>query len=396
MNVGSPSDGEKDQVKLNQQTSGPPSGNPPRAWPPKDQPTPGNAPSQAPPPAPPPAQTPSPSPPAVAPPSTTPETPDIGVGKPNIGVELEDQKAAPQPSPDKLEEKPTISVSTSEVKIPPPPASVPPPATPTEPRPSPPAEKAPEASKIEVQTSDIPIKTYDQTKTTEQPTPTSVPPAMPVNPQPMPSTPVPPVKSSTSPTTTIAVLAILALISGAGGGFFGFRSWDKLKTSASVENLPEATLTATATSQESPSANGNLQTYTSTLYNFSLKYPQNWEVSTTEPTAETIVFASDRESLSGDPSGYRIEINFQDANGMTLKNWVEANAVATNETKAATEITVDGQSAFQQELTKIRPAVATYIERPGKIMIVTFTAPSNLMSEGGDWYNDLINSIKLT
>lgn len=136
-------------------------------------------------------------------------------------------------------------------------------------------------------------------------------------------------------------------------------------------------------------------TYSSTLYNFSLKYPNGWLASTTSPTAEEIVFAANNESLAGALTGFRIEINFQDANGKTLKSWVEANAVATNEKNAAKEIIVDSHTAYQQELTNNQPAIATYLSRGEKIMIVTYTAPAEEMGDGGAWYNNLINSIKL-
>jgi len=383
MNTGTPTPNEKDQVKLNQRTSGaeaPKDTSPPQ--------TPAVPPSSSPPPptvVPPPpiaSSTPMPpSPPPTPPPPPTPtkEEQEIGVGKPNIGVELEAEKPAETPVA---------------------------PPTPAKPVPIAPAES--QTGKIEVQTSDIPIKTYDQSKTTEQPTPppkgapSGPKPAIPVSPvtSSTPTTPGvaptnPPVKASTgSPAVMITVLAILALILGGAGGFFGFRTWDHLKTSASVEKSPEATLTAT--SSEEPSLDvSRWQSYTSTLYNFSLKYPNGWVASTIEPSAETIVFAANNDSLGADPSSFRIEINFQDANGKILKSWVEANSTATNEKTKAQEINIDGQTAYQQELTNTRPAVATYLERPDKIMIVTYTAPADQMSEGGDWYNNLINSIKL-
>lgn len=192
------------------------------------------------------------------------------------------------------------------------------------------------------------------------------------------------------------VLAILALVIGASGGFFGFRYWDRLKTSASETTVSPSPSSATLSAEESPSLDVSLwSTYSSTLYNFSVKYPNGWLASTTSPTADDLVFAVNQESLAGALTGFRIEINFQDANGKTLKSWVEANAVATNEKNAAKEITVDTQTAYQQQLTNNQPAMATYLSRGEKIMIVTYTAPAEEMGDGGVWYNNLINSIKL-
>jgi hypothetical protein len=314
----------------------------------------------------------------------------------------------------KAAETATISVSSSKIDIPDQsqteeniPVSAPsaPSASssaPASPSPTPPVSPPPSPGKIEVAATDIPIKSYDQSRTREQST-ADLPktPAAPAWTNP-PTGPTQPTGGTTdqissgSPAATITVLAILALILGASGGFFGFRYWDRLKTSASEIAASPSPSSPSSTAFESPSLDVNLwPTYSSTSYNFSLKYPNGWLASTTSPTAEDIVFAENQESLAGDLTGFRIEINFQDANGKTLKSWVEANAVATNETKPAKEITVDGQTAYQQELTNNQPAVATFIARGEKIMIVTYTAPAEEMGEGGDWYNNLINSIKL-
>ncbi len=292
---------------------------------------------------------------------------DMGVGNPKIGVELEESK--PNQSP----------------------TSAPTPDKPQE-----------EEAKIEVAATDIPIKSYDRNRTSEQPTagPVPVSPALggpSIAPMTSPPPPAgnPPVKvTSGSPTAIVTALAILALVIGSFGGFFGFRYWDNLKTSASEANAsPSPTITA----PESPSLDVNAwSSYTSNLYNFSLKYPNGWFASTTDPEAQTLVFASDQETLDGDLTGFKIEINFQDANGKTLKSWVEANSVTINERSKAQEITVDGQTAYQQTVSKPQPSVVTYIARGEKIMTITYTAPPEMLGEGGDWYNNLINSITLT
>ncbi len=385
MNIGSPTqstDDKKDQVKLNQPPP-PPTPSPQAVPPVTPSPTPGS--------------TPTPAPPAPSPPTTgaTPAEDKIGVGNPKIGVELEEKK------PD---ETAKISVSSPKIEIPgqkKEKENVPPPTSP------PPAPKSPpsDEGKIEASTTDIPIKTYDRSRTNEQPTTEA--PKIPVSPtlvsQPAgPGEPPPPAGGAPiktrpgSPATTIIILAILALIIGASGGFFGFRYWDRLKTLASETKVSPSPSSATGAAEESPSLDVNLwSTYSSTLYNFSLKYPNGWLASTTSPTAEEIVFAANNESLAGALTGFRIEINFQDANGKTLKSWVEANAVATNEKNAAKEIIVDSHTAYQQELTNNQPAIATYLSRGEKIMIVTYTAPAEEMGDGGAWYNNLINSIKL-
>lgn len=323
------------------------------------------------PPSPPPATPPPPTPgPAPAPPPTTeppqdmgvgnPPT-DMGVGNPKIGVELEEKKAPATPPK---------SEATRE-----------------------------EPAKIEVATTDIPIKSYDQNRTNEPLAPASVPVSPALGGQGAPADPVsappaaPAVKiSSGSPGSIITVLAIMALIIGSVGGFFGFRYWDNLKTSAATESSPSPT----ALASETPSLDvSTWSTYSSTLYNFTLKYPNGWSASTTDPNADSIIFASNQESVTGDLTGFRIEIGFQDANGKTLKSWVEANSVTTNNRNPAREITVDDETAYQQNISKPQVAVTTYIARGEKIMTVTYSAPEEMMSEGGDWYNNLINSITL-
>lgn len=354
MDSGHPTDEEKDQVKLNQQASDQPppqtSTPPPTAVPPE--------PSKSPPPTPEPMPPPKPVPPPPPPPPPLPATPqkplleegpqppDVGVGKPNIGVELEGKK--------------------------------------------------PEEAKIEVQTSNIDIKNYDQ-KPAPQPSGPTPSTEIPVSPAIQPggaaptkqNAPVPPIKASGGPAATIVVLALLALIFGAGGGFFGYRYWDRLKTSASTENTPTP-------STETPSLDTAVwQIYTSTKDNFSIKYPNGWLASSTDPQAEKITFASNKASLEGAPTEYKVEVVFQDSQGKTLKDWVTANSVAIAETKSAKEVTVDGQTAYQQELSKNGQQIATYISRPDKVMIVTYSAASDKFGEGGDWYNKIINSIKL-
>ena len=149
---------------------------------------------------------------------------------------------------------------------------------------------------------------------------------------------------------------------------------------------------------ETPTKDVNLwPTYTSTLFDFSLKYPRGWYAKTTEPEAEVLAFSENKESLESTLTGFKIEIVFQVDNGKTLKDWVEANSVSTGESKKAKEITISEKTAYQQELVKNDPKVATYIAIPSeqKVMVVTYSAPADKFGEGGEWYNNLINSIKL-
>jgi len=354
MNTGTPTDQEKDQAKLNHETSG----------------------------------------------DNT--QPSIGIGTNNIGVEKKLEPTPPEPKPQK---EATITVTPAQVSIPPttssPPAqtpqpSAPPPSPPPASPPPPPPIQPESQEKIEVETTDIPIKTYDKSKTTDQPT--VVAPA--INPPPPPTPPVQsslqkptaPIKNNSGPAATIATLAILALIFGATGGFFGFRYFDRLKTSASTQN----TSTPAVSDNTSPSTEiADWQTYTNSLYKFSLKYPNGWVSNNPDNQSDDIIFASDSASLAAATSGYRVEIVWQDSKGKTLKSWVEANATTTNEKKPVSEITVSGKTAYQQELSNNGPAIASYIELPDKIMIITFTAPDGQLGAGGSWYNKIINSIIL-
>lgn len=380
-----PTQDDKELVEQNQKTSQmtglPPADNPPA----DDLPTPpqspapvGPSPSPPPPPpeparplsevmAEPPKPTPSAAPPPPAPPVPPPSPKEnVGVGTPNIGVENTPTKpTSPAPAP---------------------------PEPPSPPEPIAPPQKEPETDKNKEYKIDVAAYSDDAEDRRREAPP--APNAAPVqvknyqnpDPQVMAGTPQPPVKAG-NPNVSLVVFIVLALIVGSAGGFFGFRYWDKLKTSASVEKTPEAT--------QSPALEGENLSYTSNLYDFSLQYPVGWFASTTDPQAETIAFASNQDTLSGDPTGYKIEVNFQNSNGQTLKKWVEANAAAMGENKKAKEITVSGETAYQQELEKNGPKVATYIERQDKIMLITYSAAEGLFGEGGDLYNALINSIEL-
>lgn len=207
---------------------------------------------------------------------------------------------------------------------------------------------------------------------------------------PLVNNPQPPIPATNVGGKLIAII-ILSLLAGAAGGFFGFKYWDQAKSKASVSNTP----TASQANEEPSTDISKWKMYNSTLYNFSLKYPNGWYTSDIADNAESLVFASNEGSLLNDPTGYKIAINFQNSNGQTLKKWVEANTASIGETTKAKEITVSGQTAYQQELSKNGNKIATYIERPDKIMVVTYSAPNDLFGLGGDWYNNLINSIIL-
>lgn len=246
----------------------------------------------------------------------------------------------------------------------------------------------------------IPIKTYDSNKTTDHTQPPVSAPVInvaPVNPPvnsniPLQTPPIqPPTKSlSKGPAATITILAILALVFGGGGGFFGFKYYDKMKISAS-ENISASPNTDTTTTSE----NG-LKTYTNDFANFSLSYPNTWLINTENPQAEAIALASNAESLSGGtPTGNKIEITFEDLAGKTLKNFVDTKTTALNEKSEIKEIIVDEQAAYQQAQSNIRSAVVTFVERSEKAMLITYTAAEDKLTEGAEIYNNLINSIKL-
>lgn len=284
---------------------------------------------------------------------------NVGVGTPNIGVE----KVAPQPG------IPPLAIDKPEK-----------PTTPPAPQ-----NQNPDNADIEVELDPKPntiqVKHYGQEEASE------IAPAPPEEIQPK-NDPLPPVKASTGPGARIVLLTLLALVLGSAGGFFGYRYYDQVKTTASTP--------ATPTPSQTPSLDTNLwPIYTNTTYKFSLKFPNGWVASTTDPAAESVTFTSNEESLTQTPTGYKIEVVFQDSNGKTLKAWVDDNTITLAETKKPKEIQVSEGTAYQQELSKNGSKIATYIERPNKIMIVTYSAPENLFGQGGDWYNNLINSIKL-
>ncbi|MFA6493335.1 MAG: hypothetical protein WCV58_04310 [Patescibacteria group bacterium] len=412
MNTGQPTQDEKDLVNRNQQINQSstqksddqnqtmPVAPPP---PPPVTPTEQNIPIKTTPPNPPstPVQPPVPNPePENRIPLQQPSEHNVGVGTPNIGVE---EKTTPAPSSLVAPVPPTPAAPPMPE---PEPMPMPTPPTPApKPNPVPPQEETPvlapieenetledqkpkneDENVIEVEDANFQPATPQVPKTPENPQPVQVKNYQ--NPQDAPQVPQPPVKASALNASLMALI-LVALVVGSAGGFFGFKYWDNFKSSASsVEATPTAT--------NSPSLDVNTwSNYTSNLYDFSLKYPNGWQASTTDPQAETLVFASNKESLTGEPTGYKIEINFQNSNDKTLKQWVEANTVATGEKKAAKEITVSNKTAYQQELSKNGPKVATYIERPSKVMVVTYSAPESIFGEGGQWYNNFINSIQL-
>lgn len=338
----------QDEKNLNQTPPAPPP-TPPTPPPPKEPSAMPQTPPPTPNPTPPPANPPPPPEPSKETnniPLQQPSEQNVGVGTPNIGVEEKQEPTPAQQATPNQDKEYTIDVADSNKN----PANQPPPQPPDN-------------------TPALQIKNYQNPS------------------QNIPAAPQPPVKASSN--TSLVIFIILAIITGSAGGFLGFRYYDQTKTSASTETSPQIT--------ESPTLDVNTwSTYTSTLYNFSLKYPNGWATSTTDQKAEALVFASNPESLSDTPTGFKIEINFQNSNDQTLKKWVEANTVIIGEKKTAKEITVSGQTVYQQELTKNGLQVATYLERPSKIMIVTYSAPETLFGEGGDWYNTLINSITLT
>lgn len=308
----------------------------------------------------------------------------LGVGTPNIGVEREDQQSVkppaqsppvtsqPSPATNKLNQTPPIMAAT---------------------------ENMPPKKEDKVEIAD-----YEAYPTTQAPNKSQLPPTgQNASPQDSPitvknyqnpnltNTSRPPIPATAGVGGKLVAIIILALLIGGAGGFFGFKYYDKLKLNASTEET-----TSSSDTTEEPSTDvSKWNIYNSSIYTFSLKYPNGWFSSTDSKDAESIIFASNETSLTAKPTGYKIEVNFQSSNDQTLKKWVEANAASTGENGKIKEITVSGQVAYQQELTKNGPEVATFIERPEKIMVVTYSAPEDLFSIGGDWYNGVINSIKL-
>ena len=318
-------------------------------------------------------------PPPITPVKEEPSKNDIGVGRPNIGVELEESPSSKTPtteSPIELntsETKPTLGDTQANITAPAKNVEAPTPANPDG-------------------SVDIPINRPPATPEPSQniePPPTTPPPTAPPASIP-PSVPTPPIKASPSNAgVLIVILAIFALAAGGLGGFFGFQYLNRLKSSAS-----ELGTSPTPTSTVS-SANTNT-TYTSAKYNFSIQYLSSWFINTTSTQADSIILASNQASLEGTPTGYKVSIDFQSNDGKTLQAWVDSNKVTSGETNNPTQITVSGSPAYQEVLTKNGPAIATYVPLTDQIMIVTYTAPASLYDNGTSLYNQIISSIKVT
>lgn len=394
MDKGQPNSDDLSNVQLNRAASNAPSpppgpapspsvNTPPVAVPPPPPPPPSPIPPPPPPPPTPPASPVQPSPSIPPPPiDTSQPSPEenFGVGRSNIGVEPDDQKevAAPRPqavppvAPAKPSVPPMQTDSSVNVKaVGPPPQNQP-------------------------SSYNIPINKYSD-KVSDTTPGNGQQAGLPLNPNlanisGAPSAgpvPKPPIKAPSSATGTITTLAILALIVGGFGGFFGFSYFDRLKTTASTLSSASPGINQTATTEKE-------KTYSSAKYGFSLEYPSTWFASTADNQADEITLASNQESLSSEPTGYKVNIVFQDSNGKTFKDWVEANSAATGNSKPLKTISVAEKTAYQQDLDRNGPGVVTYIELKDKIMTLTYSAPAEMIGEGGDFYNQIINSIKLS
>jgi len=209
--------------------------------------------------------------------------------------------------------------------------------------------------------------------------------------------------------TTLAMILVLVL--GFGAGFGSYHLLQQQTASADRENSPK-TKTATPaktidTETSTPVATktttgptANWSNYANTKYQYSLKYPDTWfSQNTNTAEASTVQFTSFRpdQALSGElVSGAKIEISFQETNGKTLANWIEANNASMNaKTESATNLTVGGEPAAQQTIIMPIKSVATYLLWRDKMMVVSYYAAEKDFIANQTIYDNIVKSIQL-
>ena len=201
----------------------------------------------------------------------------------------------------------------------------------------------------------------------------------------------------------IASVAIIFLIVGFSGGFFGYKYVPKFKnlfsSSADTSDTGSSNqIGAPVSSNKEPGDVSTWPTYSNTQYLYSIKYPDTWyNQGANDPTSKTVLFTSfNPDSGTSSLSGYKVEIVFQDSNGKTLKDWIDANNVTAGASAQTPEkISVSNQDAYQQQINGTSKSIATYINRTDKIMIITYYGPENTFSTGKALYDKMIDSIKL-
>ena len=217
--------------------------------------------------------------------------------------------------------------------------------------------------------------------------------------------PMPPIKKQGTgkAVAIITSVAIAFLIIGFSGGFFGYKYVPKFKNL--ISSSADTSETDNSSQIGSPiSANsepGDISAwpiYSNTTYKYSIKYPDTWyNQGANDPTSKTVLFSSFKpDESSTNISGYKVEIVFQDSNGKTLKDWIDANNVVSGASAQTPEkIQVSNQDAYQQQINGTNKNITAYISRTDKIMIITYYGPENTFATGKALYDKMISSIKL-
>lgn len=206
-------------------------------------------------------------------------------------------------------------------------------------------------------------------------------------------------------TTTIVMILVLALGFGAGFGSYKLlqnqaASADRgteTKTTTPAKTINTETTVPTKTTT-GPTASWS--SYNNTKYLYSLQYPDTWfSQSTNTAESTTVQFTSFRpdQATSGElTAGAKIEITFQDTNGKTLTDWIEANNASMNaKTESATTLTIGGQSATQQTIIIPIKSIATYLLQANKVMVISYYAAEKDFATNQSIYDNIIKSIQL-
>ena len=164
-----------------------------------------------------------------------------------------------------------------------------------------------------------------------------------------PQTPVPPVSPVLSKKNNLVVilLSILLLITLLISGYLFFQVQKLTKQLAQLQVQPTPTPLSTEIPSPTPNPTANWKTYTNTIYKYSLRYPQNWNVSAianSDPTtAQEPVF----NSLCDYNSGDLCQQFFVNVTKVTNSSDLEPNIVITsNDTQTdKQDLKVDGQNA---------------------------------------------------
>lgn len=204
-------------------------------------------------------------------------------------------------------------------------------------------------------------------------------------------------------TMTTAVMGLVLLL-GLGTGFFAYRYGGQVLKNNTVSADPISfsttspsvipSISVNPSTSPSPDKTLGWQDYTSSKYNFTLKYPKDWSGST-DTKIDIISLTSAKSTVSQD-NAQKVEITFKNANGKLLKPWIVDNNTANKVTAPEiSAIKIDGKEAYQEVTSNPTKSIVSYVFQASQVMIITYTAPAADFDSGKINYQTILDSIKL-